>query len=377
MFAVGVVRGQNGVKSFDIPQPVIRKPDEVLIRVREVGIDGTDYNIVRYGADFDSGRGALVLGHEMSGVVESVGKAVTVCQPGDVVSMTVRRGCGICHPCNENQSDMCMTGLFTERGIHKLDGFLTAMVADRERYIVKVPPEFIDIAVLCEPLSIVEKGIEQIRLIQGRMPWNCSHPEHSYTSPMWGGCKLALVIGAGSLGLLATALLRMAGATVITTDIVAPEHPKAKLVNYLGAHYLSAAGLSANELMNSGPLSGQRLDVIFEASGASMIAGEIMNYMSRSSIYVMTGIPRQDMVLNIDAAQIFRQMVRFNQVLVGSVNSNRRHFKMAVDAMPALSEKYPELLKRILTDRYPLSDFEQAFGEKRPEHIKTVISISQ
>jgi len=376
VFAVGVTRGTPGVGSFDIEEPVVRQPDDVLIRVQQVGIDGTDYNIVKYGADFAPGRDSLVLGHEMSGVVEAVGASVAGFAPGDLVTMAVRHGCGICHPCNENQSDMCMTGLFTERGIHRLDGLLTEKVVEKEQYVVKVPPEFSDIAVLSEPVSIVEKGIQQIRFIQSRMPWSCNHPEHSFSSPMWGGCKIALVIGAGPLGLLTTALLRLAGASVITIDIVPDDHPKAKLVDYLEAKYINVAGVSAKDLMASDIFAGQRLDVIFEASGASALAGELIMYMSRSSIYVMTGIPRQDMVLEIDAAQVFRQMVRYNQVLVGSVNSNRKHFEAAVAAMPAILEKYPRLLREIVTHRYPLRQFDEAFGEKAPGHIKTVIDIS-
>ncbi len=376
MFAVGVTRGQKGIRSFDLPEPVINDPDEVLIKVREVGIDGTDYNIIKYGADFDYDSDRLILGHEMSGVVEEVGAGVTGFKPGDLVSMAIRHGCGICHPCKENQSDMCMTGLYTERGIHRLDGLMTEKVVEKEQYIVKVSAEFAEIAVLAEPISIVEKGIQQIRHIQSRMPWSCAHPEHSFTSPMWGGCKIALVIGAGSLGLLATALLRLAGNTVITIDIVPPTHPKARLVSYLEAEYLDVRGLGAKELMANPIFQAERLDVIFEASGASPIAGELISYMSRSSIYVMTGIPREDMVLNIDAAKIFRQMVRFNQVLVGSVNSSRKHFEAAVEAMPAIVGKYPELCKSIITDRYPLRDFAKAFGEKRPEHIKTIVEVS-
>ena len=171
-------------------------------------------------------------------------------------------------------------------------------------------------------------------------------------------------------------MLRLAGASVIAIDVVPAEHPKARMVDYLGGYYLNAGGLSAKDLMVNPVFAGERLDVIFEASGASAIAGELILYMSRSSIYVMTGIPREDMVLNIDTAQIWRQMVRFNQVLVGSVNSNRHHFESAVTAMPAIVGAYPELVRSVITHRYKLSEFEKAFGDKGPEHIKTVIEVS-
>lgn len=377
MIGIGMIRGKSNVTELNLPKPRLQESDEVLIKVKEVGLDGTDYSILTKGQpDIAPGRDSIVLGHEMTGFVEEIGPAVTSVKPGDLVTVTVRRGCGICHPCLENQSDMCMTGLYTERGIHKLDGFLTEFVVDKEQYVVKVPAECTDMAVLSEPLSIVEKGIQQIRLIQSRMPWNCVHPEHSLTSPMWGGCKIVMVIGAGPLGLMAAALMRLAGATVIVTDIVAEDHPKAKLAAYLEAQYINIKGQNAGQIMNSEVIGGERLDVIFEASGASTNALEMVNYMSRSSIYIMTGIPQQEQMVCVDAAAILRQMVRFNQVIVGSVNSNRRHFESVMQIVPEIKTRFPELHSRILTDRYPISEYQTAFTKKSPGGIKTVIEVA-
>ena len=56
---------------------------------------------------------------------------------------------------------MCLTGLYTERGIHKKDGFLTELVVDKEQYIVKVSQGLKHVAVFSEPLSIAEKAMEQ------------------------------------------------------------------------------------------------------------------------------------------------------------------------------------------------------------------------
>jgi len=188
MKAIGMIRGKQGVYSFDLPVPEIDRPDEVLIRVKQAGVDGTDFNMVRFNLqDPPEGRDEIVMGHEMVGVVEKTGKDVKTVVPGDIVVPTVRRGCGICQPCLHNQSDMCMTGLYTERGIHKRDGFFTEYVVDEEQYLLKAPPELAALAVFTEPLSIAEKGIEQLRTIQSRLPWTCNHPEHSFLSPDWGG----------------------------------------------------------------------------------------------------------------------------------------------------------------------------------------------
>lgn len=375
MLAVGMLRGQQGLHKFELPLPEVRQPDEVLIRVKEVGLDGTDLNMVRYNLeDMPEGRSEMIIGHEVVGVVEEVGSGVKSLVPGDPVAVTVRRGCGECSPCLHNMSDMCVTGRFKERGIHKLDGFLTRFVVDQEQYLVKVPPRSVGLAVLTEPMSIIEKGIEQIRIIQSRLPWTCPHPRHSFGSLEWGGCKMALVIGAGSLGLLAVALLRIAAVTVYACDIVSQDSPKISLAHRMGAGYLDARTKSASELAEAGTAEGN-LDIIFEASGAPASALELMQYMSRSSIYVMTGIPREETLMQIDAAQLVRQLVRNNQVIVGSVNSNRTHFEMALKDMGRITSKFPGVLESMVTERFSLEDCEKAFAPPDPGHIKTVIEV--
>jgi glucose 1-dehydrogenase len=377
MFAVGFVRGQSGVQSFDIPRPEIRHKDEVLVRIKEVGLDGTDFGIVKNGLeDFAENRDSLVLGHEMVGVVEEIGAGVKSLVPGDVVTMTVRRGCGRCHPCHHNQSDMCMTGLFTERGIHKIDGFLTEYAVDHEQYIVRVPPAMAPVAFLTEPMSIAEKAIEQVRIIQSRFPWTCPHPDHGFMSKEWGSCKIALVIGAGPLGLLTTALLRLAGVFTYTADIMDPDSPKARLVHDMGATYIDVRNKEAKEIVRTCCTLGG-LNMAIEAAGASELAINLMSYMSRGSIFVMTGIPRGDMEVDVDAAKLVRRLVRFNQVVVGSVNSNRNHFEMALKDMHEIDVRFHGMLGQMVTHRFLLKEYEKAFNSNDQGHIKTVVEVDQ
>jgi threonine dehydrogenase-like Zn-dependent dehydrogenase len=376
MLAIGMKRGETGVHAFELSKPEIESPDEVLVRVKEVGIDGTDFNMARYNLqDIQDGRNEMVMGHEMVGIVEEVGQEVKSLSPGDVVVMTVRRGCGICLPCQNNQSDMCMTGLYTERGIHKRDGFLTEFVVDQEQYIVKVPKKVARLAVFTEPVSIAEKGIEQIRIIQARMPWACEHPAHRFLSPDWGNCKTALVVGAGPLGLLAIALLRLAGVYTFAADIVSESNPKVQLVKQMEAEYIDGSDRTAKEIAEVSTRLGDQLDMIFEASGAAATALELINYMSRSSIYVTTGIPRQELIMQVDAAQLVRQIVRNNQVVVGSVNSNRSHFKMALKDIPQINSRFGNMLEAMITSRYRLEDYEKIFAPTDSKHIKRVVEV--
>jgi threonine dehydrogenase-like Zn-dependent dehydrogenase len=371
-----MVRGKPGVDAFDLPKPEISQLDEVLVRVKEAGVDGTDFNMVKHNLqDIVEGRDEIVMGHEMVGVVEAVGGGVKSVAPGDPVVMTVRRGCGICQPCLHNQSDMCMTGLYTERGIHKRDGFFTEFVVDQEQYVVKVPGDLAKLAVFTEPLSIAEKGIEQIRVIQSRLPWACEHPDHTFLSPDWGKCKTALVLGAGPLGILATALLRLADVYTYVADVVAEDSLKVHLVKHMGGNYIDARSKAPKEIVEfcCGP-SGN-LNIIFEASGAAATAIDLINYMSRSSIYVMTGIPQEGLAMQVDAAQIVRQIVRYNQVVVGSVNSNRSHFEMALKDIPAINSRFGGMLEEMITHRFKLQDYENIFGPTDQKHIKTVIEV--
>ena len=375
MRAVGIVRGKDGAHSFELPKPEIKNPDDVLVRIKQVGLDGTDYAIIRNKKyDIAEDRNEMAMGHEMVGVVEATGTGVKGIAPGEPVTMTVRRGCGICESCLHNQSDMCMTGLYTERGIHKLDGYLTQFVVDREQYVVKVPPKITHLAVFTEPVSIAEKAMEQVKIIQSRLPWTCPHPQHTFDSEDWGSCKNALVLGAGPLGLLATALLRLDGVQTWTADIVPPDSAKAQYVERMGAYYIDSRDKTAEELVESCSLGGD-INIVIEASGAAATALDLINNLARSSIYVMTGIPGEGMLAQVDAAQIVRKIVRENQVIVGSVNSNRSHFEMALRDIAKINGSFEGILADMITHRYSLDDFKQAFAPKDAKHIKTIIEV--
>ena len=372
MLAVGLKGNVKGIQSFYIPKPEIKKPMDVLVKIKQVGLDGTDFNMVKYDSkDIAEDRNEIVLGHEVLGVVEKTGKKVDAIKQNDYVTMTIRRGCNICPPCLHEQSDMCMTGLFTERGIHKLDGFLTGYVVDDEKYILKLPKGLEKYGTFVEPLSIAEKGIEQIRQIQSRMPWACKHPNHSFDSESWGSCKTAFVIGAGPLGILATALLRLADVNTYVLERKEEDHIKIKTIKKLGAKYIDIRKVNIKE---SFEIAGN-VNIIFEASGASEFAINIIPYMSRSSIYVMTGIPKGEWNATFDAHAILRQIVRHNQVIVGTVNSNKKHFEMAIKDIQKINRKFDNILDNLVTHKFKLGEYEKYFNLQDTNQLKVVVDI--
>src|SRR6266566_1228358 len=197
----------------------------VLVNVLRVGVDGTDkeINAAEYGAA-PQGYEFLVLGHESFGRVEAVGPKVTEFQPGDYVVATVRRpGTSIYDQIGTN--DMTTDDTYYERGINLRHGYLTESYVDDAEFIVKVPQGLKEVGVLLEPTTVVEKGITQAFEIQRRLR-------------VWKP-RRAAVMGAGTIGLLATLILRLRGLDVTTFARSTKPYLNADLIEELGARYIS------------------------------------------------------------------------------------------------------------------------------------------
>src|ERR1041385_7772047 len=206
MKAISVFPGKaNSVHLADLDRPSIEdvlNGRGVLVKVLQVGVDGTDkeINAAEYGAA-PPGYDFLVIGHEGFGQVEAVGPNVTEVKPGDYVVATVRRpGTSIYDLIGTN--DMTTDDVYYERGINLRHGFLTEYYVDDADFIVKVPQGLKHVGVLLEPTTVVEKGIAQAYEIQRRLR-------------VWKP-KRAAAMGAGTIGLLATLVLRLKGLDVTT-----------------------------------------------------------------------------------------------------------------------------------------------------------------
>src|SRR5713226_4934790 len=160
----------GSARQVELPIPTVAD-DMALMRVLEVGIDGTDTEINEglYG-EAPPGSDFLVIGHEALSVVETVGEGVSGFTTGDLVVSTVRCT-DDCSNCLAGESDMCLFGRYTERGIKGAHGYMGEYYAETPAFMVKIPPALRPFAVLLEPLSIVEKATYQAWKIQERMLW--------------------------------------------------------------------------------------------------------------------------------------------------------------------------------------------------------------
>jgi glucose 1-dehydrogenase len=362
--AIAIVPRTAGSRLVERAEPAITKQDEVKIRMIRVGICGTDRKEVAGDrADAPDGEKELVIGHEMFGQVGSVGASVTRVKPGDYAVFTVRRGCGECASCFLNRADMCQTGKYRERGLHGLDGYQTEYVVDQEQYIVRVPAELEPVGVLMEPLSIVEKAINEALQVQGvRCP-------DAATIPDWFHGRRCLVAGLGPVGLLAAMVLRLRGCDVYGLDVVDSNSCRPKWLEGIGGRYIDGREVPADQVQKK--IGG--MDFILDASGVAQLEFNLLDALARNGMYVLTGIPGDDRPLQIPGSQLIRQLVLENQVMLGSVNAARGHFQMGADDLAQAHLRWGTHIAGLITNRYTPDQFASVMEHHDPDAIKEVI----
>jgi len=362
MRAVTVRPPQPGVTVEDVPSPSIG-PGEVRVAVVECGVCGTDHDVAdgKYGAA-PAGSPYLVLGHENLGVVAEIGPGATGFQPGELVVATVRRGCGRCRFCRANRSDFCETGGFTERGIGGAHGFMAEEYVDRPEYLVRVDPSLRTVAVLLEPLSVVEKAIFQGQRVLDRKEPSPGQPRT--------GTPQALVAGTGAIGMLAAFVLRLRGYDVVAVDRHDDGTPAARLLARVGARH-------ANVVAGLATLQRNDFDLVIEATGSVALDLGLTDVLGPNGVLVLTGIPDVSAPPTpVAAGPLFREVVLGNRAIVGSVNANRTYFEAGVRDLTVFEERWPGATDTIISARRPL----EAIGEILAQHaggtVKTVLTVA-
>ena len=372
MKAVAIVPGTGELHLIETDPPVITSTTQVLVQVLQVGVCGTDRAVAR-GEEGEAPPGAsrLILGHEMLGKVSRVGPGASSIKEGDLVVATVRRGCGQCVSCHRGRSDLCYTGLYTERGIKGADGSMTQWIVEEEANMVTVPPHLEDVGVLIEPLSTVEKGVETALTFQRRLSPPCGHPEHGYDTPDWGIHKKVLVAGTGPMGILGAFIMRAHGAETYVIARQAPDSPKGRLVEEIGGHYISMADIDYDDLK----VRIGTVDLVLEATGAPRVPFDLLPILGKNGAMSMVGTPTGTAETTLDGSTLIREMVMNNQAVLGSVNAGLHHFQAAVEDLGLFKEMFDGSIDRVITHRYPLNRFQEPIQHPPRDVIKAVIDI--
>lgn len=357
MKAIVVTPGKaNSAQLIEMAKPELR-PNEILVKTIRVGIDGTDREIndALYGMAPDS-EDFLVLGHEALGKIVEIGSEAknSELKEGDIIVPLVRRP-DDCPYCQKDMQDMCIKGDYTERGIKGHHGYLSEFFTEVSKYLIKIPGEIKDIAVLLEPLSIVEKGIRQAWNIQKRIPWEP---------------KKAIVLGLGAIGILGAMVLKAIGLDVYVYSMEPINDPKVELIQKPGIKYISASQVKMSKIPS---LVGGNLDFILEATGNSSVALRAMSLIGINGVLCLTSVTGGQNKVTICADCLNLDLVLGNKVIFGTVNANRIDFEKGIEHLQFYNEKYPRLLDQLITKRYNISEFKKAIEEFKG--LKTVIEF--
>jgi threonine dehydrogenase-like Zn-dependent dehydrogenase len=361
MRAVAVYPSQREVRVIDHPEPQLTSGTQARMRVLDVGVCGTDRDIVsfEYGTP-PEGFDYLIIGHESLSEVVEVSAQVSKVKPGDLVVMTVRRPCPHpgCVACRQGRQDFCYTGDYTERGIKENHGYMTEFVVEEESYLNPVPHELRDVAVLVEPLTIAEKSLEQIWTVQSRLPWDRPHR--------------AVVLGAGPVGILGAMALKVEGFDVSVYSRSANHEEKNLLLDAIGVQYIAAETHSTGEMAKmAGPI-----DVVYEATGASSVAFDALKHLGPNAVFVFTGVPGRKGPILVDTDDIMRNMVLNNQLVLGSVNAPPQAFQSAIQHLGVFAQRWPRTLRSVITGRFPLEHALDAL-KYQPGGVKNVVAIGE
>ena len=331
----------------DVPEPEARD-GSVLVEAIAVGVCGTDVEIVegKYGWA-PRGKTRLVLGHESLGRVVDPGPTGGL-KKGDLVVGIVRRPDPVpCPNCAVGEWDMCRNGQYTERGIKQIDGFMSERWRIEPEYAMKVDSSLGLLGVLLEPTTVVTKAWEQIVAVGQRAFWEP---------------RTVLITGAGPIGLLAALIGKQRGLDVHVLDR-ADSGPKPELVRSLGASY--HAGTVAG--------IGFEPDVIVECTGVGQVIADSIRSIGAGGIVCLTGVGTGGSTTGPATADVAAGAVLRNNVVVGSVNANKRHWYKAGEVLARADRAW---LAQLVTRRERPNDFARAL-QRTPEDIKVVVQFAE
>ncbi len=266
------VHGPRDLRLGEMPKPQ-PGPGQVLVRVKSVGICGSDVHSYTYGEIGGTViEEPLVLGHELSGIVEALGPGVKGPAVGTPVAVDPSISCGHCELCLEGDPHICRENRFF--GVAPIHGGFREYLAHPAELVLPLPEGMtFDEGALLEPMGIAMyvTALADVRL----------------------GDRVA-ILGCGPIGLMTIQMVRLSGAAEITgTDLV---------VERLGAARRFGADMAWNaahedvvaKIMDH--THGRGVDIAFETAGAQETVEQAMEIVRPGGTVVLVGVPAEDRI---------------------------------------------------------------------------------
>jgi L-iditol 2-dehydrogenase len=375
MMKASVLCDVHRLEVRDIPCPVI-SPYEVLIRVAAVGLCGTDahifaghanYNTNEYGQPIPLALQPQILGHEITGVVEQVGSAVSDLREGDRVvidqglNCVSRRREVMCEYCRTDNSHQCE--FYREHGITGLPGGLAEFIAVPAVNAIKITaPLEVSTAALVEPLGCIIHSSDMVARAR-------QSTERRVRS--------VLICGAGPAGLLFTQYLRNVVRYEGLLFVSDPNERKRQLSKTFGAdEAIDPAGADLVEVVHE-HTGGKGVEYLIEASGSGEVFRSMPGLICKQAVVLLYGHGHAGTDLSVLSSILFKE-----PVLVSSVGASGG---FESDGRPAVYTRALNLIEQkkieiapLITHRYTsFADVEQALSNDihTDDYVKGVVVI--
>jgi threonine dehydrogenase-like Zn-dependent dehydrogenase len=357
MRAVVLKRGAKSPHLMEWAEPAVTNEFDTLLETVEVGLCGTDALMLSgtEGAP-PAGEDALILGHEGLARVLTPARGSRL-RAGDLVVSAVRwPDPKPCDACGAGRADLCLNEGWTEHGIRGRHGFMVDRWVTAGSRLVVVPPELKPTAVLLEPLSVVVNLLEKLRLVE---------------ETTLGRGQLAVVIGAGPVGILTACMLSLQDRRVLLVDRLDPQGRRGRLVAGLGLEYLQVGELSEDDEFR------HRLaeaDVVIEAAGATTAVLPALTLCRANGTVGVLGTGQGSSPVTVDTNEVAAELVQHNKALLGSVNASFEHLRSAVGALGRITARWPGVLEAMI-DRYPPAELAGVLRKPTDQYVKSAISF--
>lgn len=332
-----IYRGKGRLEFQSVPKPR-SGTNEVLLKIRSVGICGTDLHIYHGGTDVKPGT---IIGHEFSGEVASTGRNVTNVKKGDRAIAEHVVTCGTCYYCVRGKPNLCVNA--TILGIHRPGALAEFMVVPAN--LVYIFPRTIsfDEAALIEPLTIALFAASGAGFLLE---------------------KRVAVVGQGPIGILLDQVLKAAGAYVVGIDVLPHRLDFVAKKGWAHAVLNTKDKNFAKKFKSFAPLG---VDAAFEAVGKDATANLCMDITRRDGNVYLLGVFEKPATLDL------MKLIKKELNVFGSWTCSFS-FPAAIDLV--LQKKID--LKSLITHRYPFADAIRAFKDADSysgNRIKTVINF--
>jgi threonine 3-dehydrogenase len=338
MKALVKANAEPGLWLQDVPEPAA-KPGEVLIKVLRTGICGTDLHIRKWDTWAQGAlRPPVVIGHEIAGQVEALGRGVDTVDVGDLVSVEGHVVCGRCRNCLAGWRALCPNTVSV--GVDRDGGFAEYVVVPATNVWRHPNPIDPDVAAIFDPFG------------------NAVHAALKY--PVLG--EDVLVTGAGPIGIMAASVVRHAGARhVVITDVSAERLDLARKMGAVSrAVDIGQTGL--DEVMRDLGMK-EGFDVGLEMSGAPAALHQMIGSMSHGGEIALLGLPSGS--IEFDWDKVIHSMLTIKGIFGREMFETWYAMSVLIGAGLDISP--------VITHRFPYTEFEEAFDIAASGHCGKVI----